>query len=97
MKRQGTSENSLENYLTFKDIKSYNNEIDDIYYFKQAFPSVNFRYYVEPTKPIAHGLGILDFKNETSTWPMQMQGREDGANAVSKGEGFFFDKMDEWH
>ena len=39
---------------------------------------------------------MLDANNATSTFPMQMQGRLDGENAVKLGEGFMFKKFLEW-
>ena len=38
----------------------------------------------------------MQFTNAT-TWPMQILGRKDGANAVKKGDGFYFDMMREWN
>jgi len=62
----------------------------------KAYPKINFRHYLQPSQPIASGLGILNFNNFTSTFPMQMVGRIDGENAVKQGEGFMFEKMKEW-
>jgi len=62
----------------------------------KAYPTVNFRHYVQPSEPLASGLGILNFNNFTSTYPMQMVGRIDGENAVKQGEGYMFNKMKEW-
>jgi hypothetical protein len=39
---------------------------------------------------------MLNFDNKTSTFPMQMLGRKDGANALKSGEGFYFGKLKEW-
>ena len=39
---------------------------------------------------------MLDFSNDTNTWPMQAIGREDGENAVKQGEGFMFKQMNNW-
>lgn len=69
--------------------------MDDLLEFKRAFPNVNFRYYVQPSKPLP-SLKILDVHNSTSTYPMQMQGRADGANAIKIGEGTLFKMFDEW-
>ena len=69
----------------------------DVYRFMRAFPQVNFRYYVEPSEPLASGLGILNFENSTSTYPMQMQGRKDGKDIIKLGEGFMFQKVRDWH
>lgn len=38
---------------------------------------------------------MIDASNST-TYPMQIQGREDGAAVRRAGEGYFFEKMDEW-
>ena len=38
----------------------------------------------------------MNFDNSTFTFPVQMQGRLDGENAVKDGEGYIFEKMDEW-
>ena len=92
-----TSENNaVSNYLRFKSIKDYHNAIDDIEEFSKAFPKVNFRYYLTPTEPLPSGLGILNFDNTTSTFPMQAVGRLDGENAVKSGEGFVMEKIKEW-
>ena len=40
---------------------------------------------------------MLDVTNSTTTWPMQMQGRKDGAAVVQLGEGAMFEKMEEWN
>jgi len=67
----------------------------DILEFKEAFPNVQFRYFVEPTKALVGALKMIDASNST-TYPMQLQGREDGAAVRLAGEGYFFEKMDEW-
>jgi len=92
-----TSENNaMSNYLRFNGLKSYHTSIADIEEFSQAFPDVNFRYYITPTEPLPTGLGILNFDNTTATFPMQMVGRLDGENAVKSGEGFVMKKIKEW-
>lgn len=88
--------NAVSNYLRFNGLKSYHTSIADIDEFSQAFPDVNFRYYITPTEPLPSGLGILNFDNTTSTFPMQMTGRLDGENAVKSGEGFVMEKIKEW-
>mmetsp|Transcript_26513 Transcript_26513/g.40485 ORF Transcript_26513/g.40485 Transcript_26513/m.40485 type:complete len:288 (-) Transcript_26513:187-1050(-) len=73
---------ALANYLRYMQIKSYNNGLDDVNEFIQAYPEVNFRHYVTPSESLGSGLAILNFDNATSTYPMQMVGRKDGENAV---------------
>jgi hypothetical protein len=87
--------NTIDNFIRFKNIKDYYSGMDDILSFMRAFPEVNFRYYIQPSAPLP-SLKMLDADNATSTFPMQMQGRLDGENAVKLGEGFFFDKIKEW-
>lgn len=48
---------------------------------------MTLRYYVTPSAALPGGLSLLNFDNETVTWPSQMQGRLDGENAVKDGEG----------
>ena len=60
------------NQLRFQEIKDYHDAISETYTFKQAFPKVNFRYYVEPTGPLCKALEMIDVTNKTVTWPMQM-------------------------
>jgi hypothetical protein len=80
-----------------KDIKDYHSGIGDIAGFMRSFPKINFRYFLSPSENIGgSGLGMLDFSNTTSTWPMQMVGRTDGENAVKAGEGFMSNKLLEW-
>ena len=69
----------------------------DISTFQEAYPNITFRHYIQPSIPLASGLQMLDFTNNTNTWPMQAIGRDDGANAVAQGEGFMFAKMKEWN
>ena len=87
---------AISNHLRYQDIKTYNDNTNDIYEFLQAFPDVNFRYYIGPSEPLPSGLNLLNFDNETNTWPMQMLGRLDGENAMKDGEGMMFSKFKEW-
>jgi len=87
--------NAMSNYLRFNDAKSYSDDMADIVEFKEAFPKVQFRYFVEPTGPLVGALKMIDASNST-TYPMQIQGRADGAAVRNAGEGYFFEKMDEY-
>ena len=81
---------AVGNYLRFKEIKDYYDGSADIWRFMQAYPKVNFRYYVEPSGSLPSGLDIIKVDNKTVTWPCQVMGRKDGANAVNQGEGVSF-------
>lgn len=58
-----------------------------------SFPKVNFRYYLHTSKC---GVATLDFEGK-DMWPCQLDGRQDGQDVVEKGEGFYFNKLKEWH
>jgi len=79
-----------------RDLKDYHDGLADVHNFMKAFPDINFRYYIEPSTALPGGLKLLDVTNSTNTWPMQMQGRKDGKEAIAMGEGAIFEKMQEW-
>lgn len=80
--------NAASNYQRYRNIQSYTSDSNDLYEFLEAFPNITLRYYVTPSEDLGHsGLAMLSFDNETTTWPMQMQGRLDGENAILDGEG----------
>lgn len=82
--------NAYSNYLGFKSINDYYSGIADINEFRQAYPHVNFRYFVQPDHDAGGGpLSMLDFKN-SSTWAQQEMGRSDGHRALKMGEGYMF-------
>lgn len=89
--------NAYNDFLRFKDIKDAYTDMGDVFEIMQAYPKVNYRYYIQPSEPLPGGLSLLRFDNNTSTWPMQMLGRLDGENAIKDGEGFMFAKFDEWN
>lgn len=93
---RGDTGKTLENYLRYEEIKSYHQDVNDVVEIMQAYPKVNFRYYVSPSETLAGGLDIINVNNATVTWPMQMIGRKDGETAVKAGDGFFFDKIRDW-
>lgn len=74
---------TVNNYLRFREVKDYYSNVGDIVEFMEAHKNVNYRYYVEPTAKIPGGLKLIDATNKTVTWPMQLQGRKDGAASVN--------------
>ena len=70
-KSDGTT---ITNFLRYKDIRDYYNGMDDVLEFQRAFPDVNFRYYVQPSSPLPVWK-MLNVRNATSTYAMQMLGR----------------------
>mgnify|MGYP006891260070 CR=1 FL=1 len=85
------------NYMRRREIASFNNNrMKDYFEFKQAFPEVQFRYFMRPSEPMKGGLNLLNFNNDTNTYAFQMIGRKDGANAVAMGQDFLENKFEEW-
>lgn len=87
---------ALNNYMRFTDFKSSYDGMADVYNFKQAYTKINYRYYIQPSVPLPGGLSLLNFDNKTNTFPMQMQGRLDGENAIKDGPGHMWKMMDNW-
>lgn len=73
---------SITNWMRFSELQSYNDELADIQEFVMAYPDINFRYLLYPSSPLPGGLEMLNFDNSTSTWPMQLLGRKDGADII---------------
>lgn len=88
--------NAYSNYLRFYEIQKWFNGIEDVFGFAEAFPNITIRHYVSPSQSLGGTLDMLNGDNATVTWPMQLIGREDGANAVKHGEGFMMNKIKEW-
>ena len=87
--------------------KNYHDARDLAEYMK-GFPDVNFRYLVirnhNDSWPHPYGeVGGLhidphdhDFDN-ASTWHNQVAGRQQGADAIKRGEGYYFKKLMHWY
>eukprot|EP00010_Vexillifera_abyssalis_P003676 CAMPEP_0201552708 /NCGR_PEP_ID=MMETSP0173_2-20130828/16965_1 /ASSEMBLY_ACC=CAM_ASM_000268 /TAXON_ID=218659 /ORGANISM="Vexillifera sp., Strain DIVA3 564/2" /LENGTH=312 /DNA_ID=CAMNT_0047963231 /DNA_START=46 /DNA_END=984 /DNA_ORIENTATION=+ len=67
--------------LRTAEISRYNTAVRQIREAQQAFPSVQWRYLVEPTQPLP---GSLDFSHEALT-EMVNVGIDDGKNIIKKG------------
>ena len=93
--KRGDTGKTLENYFRYKDIKDYYVGVNDVVETMLAYPHINFRYCLYPSKPLVGGLDIIKVDNSTVTWPMQMEGRQDGETIV-KGEHNVCSKMMEW-
>jgi len=68
--------NGLANHIRYKNIRSFYDSQAQVLAFKQAWPTVDYRYYLGPTGPVTDGLAEMNFYNET-TFPMQVLGRSD--------------------
>jgi predicted acylesterase/phospholipase RssA len=66
------SDNALQNYLENRDLNKFYHGTRDTYAQLQAYPEVNFRYYVSNNAP-ALGLDEINF-DTIVTWPLQQNG-----------------------
>jgi len=57
----------------------------------RAYPTVNWRFLIEERNGLG-GTSELDFTNST-TWPIQMTGRDQAREALAYGPGFGFDDI----
>ena len=87
------TKNTVGNYLRYNELANYHNSVADILEFMKAYPGINYRYFVQPSKALPGGLNLLNGDNSTSTFPMQLQGRADGATVVKEGPGVEFKKL----
>ena len=71
------------------EVNMAKNDMDEIYYQMEAYPNVNYRYFVQPSdiSIMANGQSLLKPDNRTVTWPMQKLGRHDGELSHYIGEG----------
>jgi len=88
------SKNAFSNYMENTHIRMFYSGITNTYEEMQAYPKVNFRYYMMNTHP-ALGLKMLDFET-SNTWPLQEWGRADAAAAVAAGPGVGFQAVKNW-
>jgi len=80
--------NTINNYLRYQEIHDADQALLDIYDVMHAFPKVNFRHYVSPSKALKGGINLIRTDNKTITWPYQVLGRKDGYNEVKSRSGF---------
>jgi hypothetical protein len=95
--RINETSNTFGNYMRYRDIKYFNNYMRDIFEFMQAYPKVNFRYFVQPSKSLLpNPLEALSFGPEV-LGPMIETGKADAEAIVKLGAGQSFAKFNEWY
>jgi predicted acylesterase/phospholipase RssA len=73
---KGDLSDTIGNMLEQHEIHAYYNGMNNVIETMEAYPKINYRYLLQPSKPVPGGIGLIKFGNET-TWPMQENGRED--------------------
>ena len=89
------TENSIGNFLRYKDIKSFNSGMRNVYEVQMAYPKVNYRYFFQASAPLSSGTQSMEFTPEV-LGPMIEIGKKDAATVVGLGEGTTFRRQREW-
>jgi len=77
-------------------MKKYYAALSDIVEFKRTKPSVQYRYFFAPSKPLTSGLEVMSFDPDV-TGPMVKIGQDDAERVIKAGKGALFEKLEEWH
>lgn len=74
------------------EIKGYDDGLENLYWAITAFPTVNFRYYIQPS--VSLGKTAFNFTHDALEYNYQV-GLKDGANVINK-KIFARQIIDEW-
>ena len=88
------SGNAMQNFLENRAVSKFYHGTRDMYSQLQAYPKVNFRYYVMNLDP-ALGLNEVNF-DPIVTWPLQQNGMAQGAAAIAAGPGVGVTALKNW-
>ena len=56
--------NSINNYLRYWEVSSYQKGLSDVREFRQAYPNISYRYFFMASKPLAGGIDEMRFEYE---------------------------------
>ena len=79
------------NHKRSKELHDYYWGTSEIATHMRAYPQVNWRYFVQERSGLG-GTSELDFTNST-TWPIQVIGRQEAQEALDYGPGYGFDRV----
>jgi len=82
--------------LRYLEISSFYGSMDGVLRAKFAFPTINFRYAIAPSKTMPSSWLPLNL-NETQVQEILDLGEQDALNAIKKGEGMTFDHLIHYH
>lgn len=88
------SKNAFQNWLENWHVHRFYGDITSTYQEMQAYPNVQFRYYMMNTDP-ALAFKMLNFNQEV-TWPLQEVGRAAAQTALNAGSGVGFKAVKNW-
>jgi len=87
---------TLDNYMRYKEIKDYYHSTNAIVENMRSHPSVNYRYWFMPSKPLTSGLvGELTFNHTVIEYMIEV-GKEDARHMLGLGEGQGFERLRQW-
>ena len=83
-KGEAETGDAVENIMRERSVKHYYHGWENVLETMIAYPNVNYRYTVQPSGAYPKLWNLLNFSNST-TWPMQMEGREDAKTSLTQG------------
>jgi len=87
---------TVDNFLRYKEIKDYYHSTNAIVENMRSHPSVNYRYWFMPSKPLTSGLiGELTFNHTVINYMIEV-GKEDARHMLGLGEGHGFERLRQW-
>ena len=86
--------NAINNYMQARQLRDAYHSMNSIQWQRRANPDINYRYLFNLQEPTT-GKQLLDFNNST-TWELQEQGRQDASDMLKLGEGKAFEALDDW-
>ena len=87
---------SIGMLLRYLEVSSFYGSMDGVLRAKFAFPKVNFRYAIAPSKSLPYEYLPLNL-NATQVQEILDIGEQDAYNAIQKGEGISFDHLIHYH
>jgi len=82
--------------LRYLDVSSFYGSMDGVLRAKFAFPNINFRYAIAPSKSLPWDWLPLNL-NATQVQEIIDIGEQDAKNAIANGEGVSFDHLIHYH
>ena len=93
--QENQTSTTIGNYLRYREIKTFNHGLQNLYEFQKAYPHINYRYFFQASQPLTSGLQEMEFTPEV-LGPMIEIGKKDAEAAVKQGEGKSFARFNEW-
>lgn len=95
-KVQGDSLHSIGMLMRYLEVSSFYGSMDSVLRAKFAFPNINYRYAIAPSKTMPSSWLPLNL-NQTQVQEILDIGEKDALRAIDMGEGVSFDYLIHYH